>query len=86
MVIHLKILLKKLKRNLIVEKARNLHTNQKNLRIFGMYLEKQLVFDWNLKKNPHQNLFHIISLDINLLHYYLLRTHFRNVGDPRYDQ
>jgi len=37
-----------------------------------------------LKKNPEQNLFSIINLDINLLHYYLLEP-VLGVGDPRYD-
>ena len=48
-----------------------------------MYLEKQW-YSLELKENPHQNLFHIINLDINLLHYYLLEP-FLGIGDPRYD-
>ena len=51
--------------------------------IFGMYLEKQW-YSLELKEKPHQNLFHIINLDINLLHYYLLEPTL-GIGDPRYD-
>ena len=48
-----------------------------------MYLEKQW-YSLELKEKPHQNLFHIINLDINLLHYYLLEPTL-GIGDPRYD-
>ena len=51
--------------------------------IFGMYLKKQW-YSLELKEKPHQNLFHIINLDINLLHYYLLEPTL-GIGDPRYD-
>ena len=50
---------------------------------FGMYLDKQW-YSLNLKEPPEQNLFHIINLDINLLHYYLLEP-ILGIGDPRYD-
>ena len=50
---------------------------------FGMYLEKQW-YSLELKEKPHPNLFHIINLDINLLHYYLLEPTL-GIGDPRYD-
>ena len=61
-------LIKQIKKNFTVDKTKILHLNQKNLRSFGMYLDKQLVFNWNLKKNPEKNLFRIINLDINILH------------------
>ena len=48
-----------------------------------MYLDKQW-YSLELKEKPHQNLFHIINLDINLLHYYLLEP-ILEIGDPRYD-
>tara|TARA_B100000287_G_scaffold402998_1_gene424387 strand:+ start:91 stop:1293 length:1203 start_codon:yes stop_codon:yes gene_type:complete len=50
---------------------------------FGMYLDKQW-YSLKLKEPPEQNLFHIINLDINLLHYYLLEP-ILGIGDPRYD-
>ena len=49
-----------------------------------MYLDKSW-YSIKLKKNPEQNLFSIINLDINLLHYYLLEP-ILGVEDPRYDQ
>ena len=50
---------------------------------FGMYLNKQW-YSLELKEPPEENLFHIINLDINLLHYYLLEPTL-GIGDPRYD-
>ena len=50
---------------------------------FGMYLDKKW-YSLALKEPPEQNLFHIINLDINLLHYYLLEPTL-GIGDPRYD-
>ena len=50
---------------------------------FGMYLEKQW-YSLKLKEPPEENLFHVINLDINLLHYYLLEPTL-GIGDPRYD-
>ena len=50
---------------------------------FGMYLEKNW-YSLELKKKPEENLFHIINLDINLLHYYLLEP-ILGIGDARYD-
>ena len=50
---------------------------------FGMYIDKQW-YSLELKEPPEQNLFHIINLDINLLHYYLLEP-ILGIGDPRYD-
>ena len=50
---------------------------------FGMYVDKQW-YSIELKEKPETNLFHIINLDINLLHYYLLEP-ILGIGDPRYD-
>ncbi len=50
---------------------------------FGMYLDKSW-YSLKVKKEPEQNLFHIINLDINILHYYLLEP-ILGIGDPRYD-
>ena len=50
---------------------------------FGMYLDKSW-YSLKLKTEPEQNLFHIINLDINILHYYLLEP-ILGIGDPRYD-
>ncbi len=51
---------------------------------FGMYIDKSW-YSIKLKNKPEENLFHIINLDINLLHYYLLEP-ILGIGDPRYDQ
>ncbi|MDA9676798.1 DUF1015 family protein [bacterium] len=51
---------------------------------FGMYVDKNW-YSIKLKQKPEENLFHIINLDINLLHYYLLEP-ILGIGDPRYDQ
>ena len=50
---------------------------------FGMYVEKKW-YSLELKKKPEENLFHIMNLDINLLHYYLLEP-VLGIGDARYD-
>ena len=50
---------------------------------FGMYVDKNW-YSLKLKEEPEQNLFHIINLDINILHYYLLEP-ILAIGDPRYD-
>ena len=50
---------------------------------FGMYLDKNW-YSLKLKKVSEQNLFHIVNLDINVLHYYLLEP-ILGIGDPRYD-
>jgi uncharacterized protein (DUF1015 family) len=50
---------------------------------FGMYLEKNW-YSLELKEKPEENLFHIMNLDINLLHYYLLEP-ILGIGDARYD-
>ena len=73
---------KEIKKKFKVEKQ-NSSFKPKKSQIFGMYLEKQW-YSLELKEKPHQNLFHIINLDINLLHYYLLEP-ILGIGDPRYD-
>ena len=74
--------IKEVKKKFKVEKQ-NSSFKPKKSQIFGMYLEKQW-YSLELKEKPHQNLFHIINLDINLLHYYLLEPTL-GIGDPRYD-
>ena len=74
--------IKEIKKKFKVEKQ-NSSFKPKKSQIFGMYLEKQW-YSLELKEKPHQNLFHIINLDINLLHYYLLEPTL-GIGDPRYD-
>jgi len=74
--------IKQIKKNFFVEK-KNSSFKPNESRSFGMYLDKSW-YSIKLKKNPEQNLFSIINLDINLLHYYLLEP-ILGVGDPRYD-
>ena len=74
--------IKEVKKKFKVEKQ-NASYKPKKSQIFGMYLEKQW-YSLELKEKPHQNLFHIINFDINLLHYYLLEP-ILGIGDPRYD-
>jgi len=74
--------IKQIKKNFFVEK-KNSSFKPIESRSFGMYLDKSW-YSIKLKKNPEQNLFSIINLDINLLHYYLLEP-ILGVGDPRYD-
>ena len=74
--------IKEIKKKFKVEKQ-NSSFKPKKSQMFGMYLEKQW-YSLELKEKPHQNLFHIINLDINLLHYYLLEPTL-GIGDPRYD-
>ena len=75
--------IKQIKKNFFVEK-KNSSFKPNESRSFGMYLDKSW-YSIKLKKNPEQNLFSIINLDINLLHYYLLEP-ILGVGDPRYDK
>ncbi len=75
--------IKEIKKKFKVEKQSSSFKPNKS-QIFGMYLEKQW-YSLELKEKPHQNLFHIINLDINLLHYYLLEPTL-GIGDPRYDE
>ena len=74
--------IKQVKKNFVVEK-KNSSFKPNESRSFGMYLDKSW-YSIKLKKNPEQNLFSIINLDINLLQYYLLEP-ILGVGDPRYD-
>ena len=74
--------IKEIKKKFKVEKQNSSYKPKKS-QIFGMYLEKQW-YSLELKEKPHQNLFHIINLDINLLHYYLLEPTL-GIGDPRHD-
>ncbi len=74
--------IKEIKKKFKVEKQNSSYKPQRS-QIFGMYIEKQW-YSLELKEKPHQNLFHIINLDINLLHYYLLEPTL-GIGDPRYD-
>jgi len=75
-------LIKQIEKNFTVKKQDS-SFKPKESRSFGMYLDKNW-YSIKLKKNPEQNLFSIINLDINLLHYYLLEP-ILGVGDPRYD-
>ena len=74
--------IKEIKKKFKVEKQNSSFKPEKS-QIFGMYLEGEW-YSLELKEKPHQNLFHIINLDINLLHYYLLEP-ILGIGDPRYD-
>ena len=74
--------IKQIKKKFFVEKQ-NSSCRPNEPKSFGMYLDK----NWyliKLKKKPEENLFHIINLDINLLHYHLLEP-ILGIGDPRYD-
>ena len=77
------------KEDFIQELAKKFHIEKQNSQFkpkkpqtFGMYLKKQW-YSLELKEPP-ENIFHIINLDINLLHHYLLETTL-GIGDPRYD-
>ena len=74
--------IKQVKKKFILEKQ-NSSYKPKESKSFGMYLDK-CWYSIKLKKKPEENLFHIINLDINLLHYYLLEP-VLGIGDPRYD-
>ena len=74
--------IKEIKKKFKVEKQNSSYKPKKS-QTFGMYLDKQW-YSLELKEPPGQNLFHIINLDINLLHYYLLEPTL-GIGDPRYD-
>jgi len=74
--------IKEIKKKFKVEKQDSFYKPKKP-QTFGMYLDKQW-YSLELKEPPEQNLFHIINLDINLLHYYLLEP-ILGIGDPRYD-
>ena len=74
--------IKQIKKKFIVEKQNSSYKPNES-KSFGMYLDKKW-YSIKLKKKPEENLFHIINLDINLLHYYLLEP-ILGIGDPRYD-
>tara|TARA_Y100000590_G_scaffold235583_1_gene265324 strand:- start:1339 stop:2541 length:1203 start_codon:yes stop_codon:yes gene_type:complete len=74
--------IKEVKKKFKVEKY-NLSFKPTKSQTFGMYLKNQW-YSLELKEPPEQNLFHIINLDINLLHYYLLEP-ILGIGDSRYD-
>ena len=74
--------IKEVKKKFVLEKQ-NSHFKPKKPQTFGMYLEKQW-YSLELINPPEPNLFHIINLDINLLHYYLIDP-ILGISDPRYD-
>jgi len=74
--------IKQIKKKFIVEKQNSPYKPNKS-KSFGMYLDKKW-YSIELKNKAEKNLFHIINLDINLLHYYLLEP-ILGIGDPRYD-
>ena len=75
--------IKQVKKKFLVEKQNSSYKPNES-KSFGMYLDKNW-YSIKLKKKPEENLFHIINLDINLLHYYLLEP-ILGIGDPRYDK
>ena len=75
--------IKQVKKQFFIEKKKDSYRPNES-KSFGMYLDKNW-YSIKLKKKPEQNLFHIINLDINLLHYYLLEP-ILGIGDPRYDK
>ena len=74
--------IKEVKKKFSVKKQNSAYKPNKP-KSFGMFLEKNW-YSIELKKKPEENLFHIINLDINLLHYYLLEP-ILGIGDARYD-
>ena len=74
--------IKQIKKKFLVKKRSSKYKPDKP-KSFGMYLEKNW-YSLELRNKPEQNLFHIINLDINLLHYYLLEP-ILGIGDARYD-
>ena len=74
--------IKVVKKNFLIEKQKS-SFKPKKPQTFGMYIDKQW-YSLKLKEKPESNLFHIINLDINLLHYSLLEP-ILGIGDPRYD-
>ena len=77
-----KVFILEVKKKFFVKKHNSAYKPNKS-KSFGMYLEKNW-YSLELKKKPEENLFHIINLDINLLHYYLLEP-ILGIGDARYD-
>ena len=74
--------IKEVKKRFSVKKQNSAY-KPKTPKSYGMYLEKNW-YSIELKIKPEENLFHIINLDINLLHYYLLEP-ILGIGDARYD-
>jgi len=74
--------IKQVKKKFIVKKENSSYKPNKP-KTFGMYVEKNW-YSLELKEKPEENLFHIMNLDINLLHYYLLEP-ILGIGDARYD-
>ncbi len=74
--------IKVIKKKFLIEKQKS-SFKPKKPQTFGMYVDKQW-YSLELKEKPEANLFHIINLDINLLHYYLLEP-ILGIGDSRYD-
>ncbi len=74
--------LKEVKKKFIVELKPKSYRPDKP-KSFGMYIDKKW-YSIKLKKKPEENLFQIINLDINMLHYYLLEP-ILGIGDSRYD-
>jgi len=74
--------LKEVKKKFFIKKHNSAYKPDKP-KSFGMYLEKNW-YSLELRKKPEENLFHIMNLDINLLHYYLLEP-ILGIGDARYD-
>ena len=74
--------IKEIKKKFLLEKQKSAFKPKKP-QTFGMYVDNQW-YSIELKEKPEANLFHIINLDINLLHYYLLEP-ILGIGDPRYD-
>ena len=74
--------IKQVKKKFIVKKENSSFKPNKP-KTFGMYVEKNW-YSLELKEKPEENLFHIMNLDINLLHYYLLEP-ILGIGDARYD-
>ena len=74
--------LKEFKKKFIIESKSAPHKPNEP-KSFGMYIDKKW-YSIKLKNKPEENLFQIINLDINLLHYYLLEP-ILGIGDSRYD-
>ncbi len=74
--------IKEVKKKFLIKKHDSAYKPNKP-KSFGMFLEKNW-YSIELKNKPEENLFHIINLDINLLHYYLLEP-ILGIGDARYD-
>jgi len=74
--------IKQIKKKFLVKKQK-FHFKPIKPKTFGMYLENQW-YSLEFKEEPKPNLFHVLNLDINLLHYYLFEP-ILGIGDTRYD-